>query len=256
MIASTVYRLFKPQIKGWLGEVGVHLCLKIGLDKSSYHIIRDVMLPTDEGTTQIDHIVVSRYGIFMVETKNYAGWIFGTEREATWTQKIHRYTKSFQNPLRQNYHHIKTLEELTGIPEEYFRTVVVFGGGATFKKAVPPGVVYPSEVARYVRSHQEVIIKDEQVPEIVEAIAEWAGTVNKELRANHVANLKRRHESSPASAQPPPELPPPLPAAPVCPVCPLCGAHMVLRTKRNSTNRFWGCSTFPDCRGLLPEGWG
>lgn len=53
-----------------------------------YIILNDIMLPTQYGTTQIDHIVVSPYGIFVIETKNYKGWIFGHENSEEWKQSL------------------------------------------------------------------------------------------------------------------------------------------------------------------------
>jgi len=67
--------------KGVMGEWMVNLLIKIFLNKKQYHLIKNVTLPTTDGTTQIDHIIVSRYGIFVVETKNMKGWIFGSEKQ-------------------------------------------------------------------------------------------------------------------------------------------------------------------------------
>ncbi|MDZ7854092.1 MAG: nuclease-related domain-containing protein [Halomonas sp.] len=77
----------------------------------TYKPIHNVTLPTPDGSTQIDHIFVSRFGIFVVETKNMKGWIFGDKDQAQWTQKIYRKSFRFQNPLRQNYKHVKSLEK-------------------------------------------------------------------------------------------------------------------------------------------------
>lgn len=89
--------------KGWLGEALVKLSAKLWLPADTYQPIHNVTLPTEGGSTQIDHIFVSRFGVFVVETKNMKGWIFGSERQAMWTQKIYKKTYKFQNPLRQNY---------------------------------------------------------------------------------------------------------------------------------------------------------
>ncbi|WP_350617509.1 nuclease-related domain-containing protein, partial [Pseudomonas sp. HY7a-MNA-CIBAN-0227] len=74
----------------------------------------NVTLPLPNGgSTQIDHVIVSIYGIFVIETKNYKGWIFGNEKQRQWTQAFPNGRKyKFQNPLRQNYLHIKTLADL------------------------------------------------------------------------------------------------------------------------------------------------
>jgi len=105
-----------PWFKGLLGEWLVKVSAKYLLDKDVYHAIHNVTLETSDGTTQIDHIFVSRYGIFVVETKNYKGWIFGSEHQAMWTQRIFKVSHKFQNPLRQNYKHLKALEATLNVP--------------------------------------------------------------------------------------------------------------------------------------------
>ncbi len=90
-----------------MGEAFVNSAIKRKLDKTKYHLIKDVTLPTVDGTTQVDHIIVSKFCIFVIETKNMKGWIFGGERQKTWTQSIYKNKNKFQNPLHQNYKHIK-----------------------------------------------------------------------------------------------------------------------------------------------------
>lgn len=80
--------LKSPFMKGLLGELMVNIAARIFLDKENYHLFKNVTLPTEEGSTQIDHIIVSRYGVFVIETKNMKGWIFGGPQQKTWTQKI------------------------------------------------------------------------------------------------------------------------------------------------------------------------
>ena len=66
--------------KGWVGEAQGSLAAKIRLDSQIYRSIKNVTIPTANGTTQIDHVIVSKYGIFVVETKNIKGWIYGDEK--------------------------------------------------------------------------------------------------------------------------------------------------------------------------------
>jgi hypothetical protein len=101
----TVAILKTPFIKGVIGEFKVNLAAKFFLDKYIYTLFKNVTLPTEDGTTQIDHVIVSRYGVFVIETKNMKGWIFDSPQQKTWTQKIYRHTTKFQNPLHQNYKH-------------------------------------------------------------------------------------------------------------------------------------------------------
>lgn len=75
-------------IKGWFGEKTVQLGMWTGLDAKVYDRIHVLMIPCQGGTTQIDHVLVSIYGVFVIETKNMNGWIFGDERSPKWTQSI------------------------------------------------------------------------------------------------------------------------------------------------------------------------
>jgi hypothetical protein len=236
-ILGTAFRIFLlPKIKGYIGEASINFAIKRRLDPAVYTLIPDVMLPTPDGTTQIDHIVVSRYGIFVLETKNYKGWIYGDEREAQWTQVIFKRKERFQNPLRQNYKHTKTLSDLTGIPDHYFKSLVVFAGDCTFKTAMPANVVYLRDFALHIKSFQTPIIKEEQVSEATSAIREWAGTVTDRQKAGHVAHVRQNKAPMSADAR--------------GAVCPRCGAEMALRTNRKDGNSFWGCTKYPACRGI------
>ena len=72
-IAILAAILKSPWFKGVAGEFIVNISAKMMLNKDEYHLIKNVTLPTEDGTTQIDHIIVSKYGIFVVETKNMKG---------------------------------------------------------------------------------------------------------------------------------------------------------------------------------------
>lgn len=237
-ILATVFRaFFLPRIKGRLGEACINFRIGRLLDLSVYHLIPNVMLPTPDGTTQIDHVIVSRYGIFVIETKTYKGWIYGDERQAQWTQVIFRHKERFQNPLRQNYKHTKTLSELAGIPEEHLKSLVVFVGDCTFKTTMPANVVYARDFVKSIKNYQTPIITDAQVSEIANVIQEWTGSVSGEQKARHVKNLRQNKA--------------PVAAGAAVPTCSRCGSAMVLRTRRKDGNQFWGCSTYPRCKGTM-----
>lgn len=74
--------------KGEIGEKRVAHILQ-RLPKEEYRVINNLLLQTSSGgTTQIDHVVISEYGIFVIETKFYKGWIYGGENSEYWTQNI------------------------------------------------------------------------------------------------------------------------------------------------------------------------
>lgn len=223
---------FKSSIKGWLGEVQGTLAKKIFLDSSLYIDLNNITLATANGTTQIDHIIVSRYGVFVVETKNMKGWIFGEEKSPQWTQMLFGKKYQLQNPLHQNYRHTKALSELLNIDHKNFFSVVMFWGDCEFKTKMPPNVLN-SSYTTYIKSKTTVIFSDEQVTSIVRAIKQGMLPKNRATHKQHVADLKQRF------------------AQPVPSVCPLCAEPLVLRTAKTGSRagaQFYGCSHYPACR--------
>lgn len=110
--------IFKPVINNARGKYVEHFVNNKldGLDEENYKILSNIMLPSggNTTTTQIDHIVVSNYGIFCIETKAHRGWIFGSKYNDYWTQVIYKKKTKFYNPLKQNFAHKKAIEKLIG----------------------------------------------------------------------------------------------------------------------------------------------
>ncbi|WP_206022546.1 nuclease-related domain-containing protein [Billgrantia bachuensis] len=160
LVALSLGLLKSRWFKGLFGEAFVKLIAKVRLPANEYRGVHNVTLPTPDGTTQIDHILVSRYGIFVIETKHMTGWIFGSAKQAQWTQKIYRKTFKFQNPLRQNYKHVKALEAMLDVPLEAIHSVVVFSGSAVFKTSMPNNVTLGGGYVRYIKSFREPVLND------------------------------------------------------------------------------------------------
>ncbi|WP_207389298.1 nuclease-related domain-containing protein [Marinobacter halodurans] len=121
-----------PHFKGWVGESLVNLSARLFLDKNTYHLIRNVTLPTEDGTTQIDHVIVSPYGVFVVDTRDMKGGLYGSAEQPNWLQRRRRYVKRFENPLFQSREHLKTLWTLLGLNAEQVHSLVVFLGKGGF----------------------------------------------------------------------------------------------------------------------------
>lgn len=220
--------------KGIFGEFIINVFAKWKLDNGVYHLIKNVTLPTEDGTTQIDHIIVSVFGVFVVETKNLRGWIYGSPKQKMWTQKIYRNTYRFQNPLHQNYKHTKTLQALLNLEDDQLHSVVVFIGDSTFKTPMPDNVTYGMGYIRYIQSVTETVLSPEQVVEITHAIETGRLTRSFKTHREHVRHIQKITADKENSQ-----------------LCPKCGSEMLLReTKKgeNAGKQFWGCSAFPKCR--------
>lgn len=176
--------------KGVLGEFVVNLSAKFLLDKQQYHLIKNVTLPTEDGSTQIDHIIVSVFGVFVVETKNMKGWIFGSPRQKTWTQKIYKHSYKFQNPLHQNYKHVRTLQRLLGLDEYQLHSVIVFVGNSTFKTEMPQNVTYGWGYASYIKSIKTPVLSQSQAEDIVQRIEQTRHAASFRTHREHRRHVK------------------------------------------------------------------
>ena len=153
------YHRYRVRTNQNRGEAFVHKVIVANFPPPQYHLLNNLTIPFKDETTQIDHVLVSTKGIFVIETKNYSGWIFGDEKSKQWMQVIYRAKNRFQNPIHQNYLHVKVIEQLLDfIPKEQIHSIVVFTGSGQFKSQVPKGVVYLQQLVEVLKSFQEDVI--------------------------------------------------------------------------------------------------
>lgn len=228
----------KSFIKGWVGETVGAAAQKLLLDPKIYFSLNNITLHTENGTAQIDHIIVSKYGIFVIEAKNMDGWIFGDVKSAQWTQSLFGKKFRFQNPLHQNYRHTKALQEFLGVDESKLISLVMFWGECEFKTPMPENV-RSTGYTSFIKKHTAVLLTDTEVQQFVVTIQSGKmpkGIVKSlETRTVHLASLKDRHSSTSN--------------------CPKCASELVLRTGKSGAkagSKFYGCSTFPKCRYTRP----
>ncbi|MGI6364082.1 MAG: NERD domain-containing protein [Bacillota bacterium] len=225
VLLLAIYRVFRPQIKGYIGEKIIAFVLK-RLDKEKYTVINDVMVKVEQGTSQIDHVIVSNYGVFVVETKNYSGWIFGDDTSRYWTQVIYKRKEKFYNPVRQNLGHVKALKEvLADYPDLLYIPIVVFSINADLKTKTSNHVVYSTKLLKTIRRYNEAVISDTEKEDIAQRIV-GLNIRDRATRSKHVSDIKAFTEPKD--------------------VCPRCGQTLVTRTGRHG--KFIGCSGFPKCR--------
>ncbi|MDO3384632.1 NERD domain-containing protein [Gilvimarinus sp. SDUM040013] len=237
LAAAVVIVVFSsPWLKGIVGELQVKLIAKLRLPRDIYHAFHNVTLPTVDGSTQIDHIFVSRFGIFVVETKNMKGWIFGAEKQAQWTQKIYRKSYRFQNPLRQNYKHVKALKSALELSSDTIHSVIVFIGNSKFQTPLPANVTHSGGYVSYIKSFNAPVLTDTQVDDALAKLQTGRLQPNRKTTREHVQRLKNRTSASSHI------------------LCPRCGNTMILRKAKRgqaSGNSFWGCSTYPKCHQTI-----
>ena len=188
-------KAFKPFLKGKVGEFAVSTHVKLYLDKEKYTLLNNCTLPDDTNiTTQIDHILLSPYGIFVIETKNYKGWIFGSERQKIWTQKIYKNSYKFQNPLHQNYKHEKVLAEVLAdiVDPELIHSIVVFMPDCEFKTEMPNNVFRGVGWTDYVKTFENEMIPSTKLKRIQLRIEKEILEKSWKTNRQHIKNLKNK----------------------------------------------------------------
>ena len=225
-------------MKGKIGELTINVATSLHLNKEEYTNIKNITLQLNDGsTTQIDHIIVSRYGIFVIETKNMKGWIFGNEHQKMWTQQIFKEKYPFLNPLHQNYRHTKALEEILKLPKESFISIVVFIGDCKLKTDMPENVFVNAKFTSYIESFKEERLSAYELDMAIETINQKKLKQRFSTDREHIANLRERQFTKPNKAL-------------SQEICSQCGKKMVLRQNRQTGEAFYGCSGYPRCRNI------
>jgi len=226
--------LKSPYFKGKAGEAMVNATNSIRLDKSIYTALKDITIKmNDDTTTQIDHILVSKFGIFVIETKNMKGWIFGSKEQKNWTQNIYGKKHTFQNPLHQNYKHTKALEEVLGF-EKNIHSIVTFVGECEFKTNMPSNVFIGGKYINYIKSFRQSIFSTLEVNKIINRLKNNSLEKGRKTKKAHVSSLKKNSSSIHISD---PKI-----------ICKRCGSVMIERRNKKTGEEFLGCSTYPKCK--------
>ena len=232
--------------KGKRGEMRVFSILSQLPDE--YTILNDLVFRTDKGTTQIDHVVVSKYGVFAIETKNYRGEIYGDDKRQEWTQlivtkvtyakkwwKTYTYvTKNhFYNPVKQSLGHAFRIKELlTEFPYAKIVPIVVFTGDAVLENVDSKyHAIYEENLLEVINDYKTTYLTNNDVQRVVSILVgnNVRETVNDR---QHVKNLRTAARQVNATIN--------------SGVCPKCGGHLVLRNGKYGT--FYGYSNYPKCR--------
>jgi restriction system protein len=182
-----------PRFKGRVGEARVTKTLQRRLDPETSMLLTDVTLPSGSGTTQIDHIAIIPAGIFVIETKNMSGWIFGNAESRRWTQVLHRKKTGFQNPLRQNHKHIKAVEAVTGVDRAMLFNLVVFAGHATPKTPFPETVFWkPRQMVDWLLEQSATRLSPDEMAEVRDRIDAARLAPGRHTDRVHIAHVKTR----------------------------------------------------------------
>lgn len=232
VLVIIVCNLDSSRTPSQIGEEGENRVSKIlrGLPQD-YYEIGDVIIPTQNSTTQIDHVVVSRYGIFVIETKNYSGWIFGSDNSKKWKQTFKSQSHYFYNPIKQNWAHIYALSELLNLYKKSFKPVVVFSDDATLNIKSTTPVINMSELERHILSFTCEIFTLDQVEEIRNTIIS-KNLLGTDAGGKHVQTVRDKIAKERGTIKQG--------------KCPRCSGNLVLRNGKYG--QFYGCSNYPRCR--------
>ncbi|MFZ7101242.1 MAG: nuclease-related domain-containing protein [Peptococcaceae bacterium] len=178
-------------LKGELGEYKINF--QFERLPGDYKHLADVMIRSTKGLTQIDHIVVSPYGIFVVETKNYAGWIFGNQDNKYWTQTFHNKKAKFYNPIWQNNGHIKALRELLKDYKDLkFHSIIAFTRRCELRQIKSDiTVIYDTEISNVIlRRNKEIFLSNSDVLNIYNLLKD-ANITDERVREEHIQQINR-----------------------------------------------------------------
>ncbi len=228
----------------------------------------NVYIPYKGRTSEIDVVMLHETGIYVFESKNYSGWIFGDEKGQYWTQCLNPKTKNrFYNPILQNKTHIKALTEYLHLNETHPPiSYIVFSQRCEFKKVCirsentvivkRPDML--NALRKEIKSRPNIITK-EQIDQMYETLLPLVD-ISTEEKEKHIETIQEYKEFKEKTT------PPSVQSKPMTEktskqhgniLCPKCGAPMILRTATKGDKKgkqFYGCSNFPKCRKIVNIG--
>lgn len=233
--------------KGRLGEFYTYQCLR-GLDGYKRFLF-NVYLPKPNGeTTEVDVILLHESGIYVFESKNYSGWIFGTETQQYWTQTLPmgkgKTKKSkFFNPILQNKVHVKWLQQFLGEGQKLpIYSFVLFSNHCTLKNITLTSgehfVMNRRHILAAVRKeakHSALRLATEEIDALYGKLYPLSQT-DAAKRLAHIETVQRKQRAGDGTTEE---------------RCPRCGGRLVLRTAAKGSRQgkqFLGCSNYPKCR--------
>ena len=195
-------------------------------------VLKNIYVPTQGKTTEIDLLMIYEKGIFVFESKNYSGWIFGSADQLNWTQSLQNGDKNkFYNPIRQNRTHIKALAAFLEKPVSEFVSYIVFSERCTLKK-VPADtsdviIVRRPDMLKKLKATLKTTPTKYTFNDIQDIAKKLQPLTNKDdaEKQQHIINIQNK--------------------------CPFCGGELTLRNGKYG--RFWGCSNYPKCKFTRPE---
>ncbi|EKY22068.1 nuclease-related domain-containing protein [Clostridium celatum] len=230
IILLTIINVYKSKVKGYIGEIIVSKRLS-KLNKKKYKVINNILLKAPNTTTQIDHIVISIYGIFVIETKNYKGIIKGNEYDHNWIQILFNKKETLRNPIKQNNGHIIALKNI--IPELKYKkinSIIAFTKRAKLNINVETDVVYCNKINRIIKKNKEREFTIEEVNNIYGKLKELNINSLRERKV-HIKSIKRSVKKAKKRLNKN--------------RCPRCGGK--LKKRHNRYGSFKGCKNYPGC---------
>lgn len=172
------------------------------LEKAPFEkkLLFNVYIPNRSGAlTELDIIMISTKGIYVVENKNYSGWIFGDENSKNWCETIKGKKYFFYNPIKQNKSHIKNLEKLIKIGEEKYQSVIVFNANANLKKITTESqnlhVITAQQIKKFLQEQNELPdqLSNTDMNEIYNKLL--PGTqLSEEEKKQHIERIKKQYK--------------------------------------------------------------
>lgn len=225
---AVAFKSDKFMSKGERGENEVARILGETIIGEQY-VINDILFECSSGKScQIDHILINKNGIWVIETKNYAGKIYGEENYREWTQVLGfgNEVNKFYNPVKQNATHIYHLSKYLKV-KNIFQNIVVFLDRADISEILIENVYSSYDLFEIKYKETGVCLSVEEMEHYYKMLLELKNnsTISKE---QHVENIHRQQNQIQQG------------------ICPRCGGELVLRTGKNG--QFYGCSNFPRCK--------
>lgn len=227
-----IKKLLNFHNKGQFGEYLIEYAITSPSIPGNFFVFHSLYVPYRGKYAEIDLVMLHEQGIFVFESKNYSGRIFGNEADLYWTQCLSNGEKyRFYNPIRQNLNHIKALSSFLQLPLHHFYSCIVFSEHCILQ-AIPLfsdeyAILQRADIVKWLQGNlqtRQILYSHQKLSELAQLLSTVA-EVDEDIKQSHVNQIVAQRMGL---------------------VCPYCGSPLVLR--HGKYGDFWGCSSYPKCQ--------
>lgn len=197
------------------------------LPSDKYKLLSNILIKTKYTTFNIEYVLVSIYGIFVINIKDCKGEIVGSENDEYWINNINNRTKFLKNPVIESNEYIEALmHKLEVSDSELFIPIIAFSNNCDLRASSTYRIVRVNQIKRAIQKNMKIRLSCYDMILFVNKLRSKNNTIEKVEKDIKLEIIKENKKD--------------------IDICPKCGADLISR--KGESSAYKECSNYPECK--------